>query len=97
MGWTVAIGVDTHKATHTAVALDRVGVQLGSCEVAASRAGYLQLVGWAQELGAPTFALEGSGSYGAGLARLLVASGFPVYEVERPRGLSDSLCRRGLS
>lgn len=85
MEWTVAIGVDTHKATHTAVALDHVGVQVGSCEVAATNAGYLELVRWAQELGEPAFALEGTGSYGAGLARLLVACGLPIYEVERPR------------
>jgi transposase len=85
MEWTVAIGVDTHKDTHTAVALDRVGVQVGSCEVPARRAGYLELVGFAQELGKPAFAIEGAGSYGAGLASLLVACGFRVYEVERPR------------
>ena len=85
MEWTVAIGVDTHKATHTAVALDRLGTQVGSCEIAASEAGYLELVRWANELGEPAFALEGAGSYGAGLARLLAACGLPVYEVERPR------------
>jgi transposase len=85
MGWTVAIGVDTHKATHTAVALDRLGAQPGSCEIAASGVGYLELVRWAQTLGEPAFALEGVGSYGAGLARVLLAGALPVYEVERPR------------
>ena len=85
MEWTVAIGVDTHKRTHTAVALDRVGVQLASCEVEATSAGYAQLLAWASELGEPAFALEGTGSYGAGLASLLVAVGLPVCEVERPR------------
>jgi transposase len=81
----VAIGIDTHKQTHTAVALDRLGAEVASCEIAASEAGYLELVGWAQALGEPAFALEGSGSYGAGLVRLLAACGLPVYEVERPR------------
>jgi transposase len=85
MQGTVAIGVDTHKRTHTAVALDRVGVQLASCEVEATSAGYARLLAWAGELGEPAFALEGSGSYGAGLARVLVAAGLPVYEVERPQ------------
>lgn len=85
MEWTVAIGVDTHKHTHTAVALDRVGRQLGSREIEATSSGYLELVRFAQALGEPAFALEGAGSYGAGLARLLNASGFRVYEVERPR------------
>jgi len=85
MGWTVAIGVDTHKRTHTAVALDRVGVQLGSCEIEATSSGYARLLAWAQQPGEPAFALEGAGSYGAGLARLLVTAGVAVYEVERPR------------
>lgn len=94
MEWTVAIGVDTHKHTHTAVALDRVGTQVGSCEIEATSAGYLELVGFAPALGEPAFALEGAGSYGAGLARLLLAVGLPVYEVERPR---RSERRRGKS
>lgn len=85
MEWTVAIGVDTHKDTHVAVALDRLGRRLGQCEVATTQAGYLELVHFAQAFGRPAFALEGTGSYGAGLARVLVAGGFPVYEVERPR------------
>jgi len=85
MEWTVAIGVDTHKRTHTAVALDRLGVQVASCEIEATSAGYARLLAWASELGEPAFALEGSGSYGAGLADLLAAAGLPVWEVERPR------------
>ncbi|MEX0673617.1 MAG: IS110 family transposase [Gaiellaceae bacterium] len=97
MGWTVAIGVDTHKATHTAVALDRLGVQVGSIEIETTSSGYLELLCFAQALGEPAFALEGAGSYGAGLARFLVAAGLPVYEVERPcrrerrRGKNDLL------
>lgn len=97
MGWTVAIGVDTHKQTHTAVALDRLGAQLGSCEVNATSAGYLELVRWAQALGEPAFAVEGTGSYGAGLARLLITCGLALFEVERPsrrerrRGKNDLL------
>jgi transposase len=84
MQWTVAIGVDTHKDTHVAVALDRLGRRLGQCEVATTNAGCLELVRFAEALGRPGFALEGAGSYGAGLARVLVAAGFSVYEVERP-------------
>jgi transposase len=85
MEWTVAIGVDTHKRTHTAVALDRVGARVASCEVEATSAGYARLLAWASELGESAFALEGTGSYGAGLASLLLAVGMPVCEVERPR------------
>jgi transposase len=95
MQGTVAIGIDTHKDRHVAVALDRFGGQLDSCQVPASSAGYLALHAWAHGLGEPAFALEGAGSYGAGLARFLEAAGCCLYECERPkrrerrRGKSD--------
>ena len=95
MRWTVAIGVDTHKHAHVAVACDTLGAQLDAQEIEASTAGYLALWQWAQELGLPAFAVEGAGSYGAGLVRFLEAAGAPVYECERPtrrerrRGKSD--------
>ena len=47
--------------------------------------GYERLLAWAQELGVPAFAVEGTGSYGAGLARFLDAAGVSVFECERPR------------
>ena len=75
MEWTVAIGVDTHKEVHVAVALDALGAQLDSREIAATAAGYRSLLSWAQELGVPAFAVEGTGSYGAGLARFLERAG----------------------
>lgn len=85
MGWTVAIGIDTHRDQHVAVALDRLGAGRGSIAVSADAKGYLALWRWAQELGEPAFAIEGTGSYGAGLARFLIAAGALVYECERPR------------
>jgi transposase len=85
MGWTVAIGIDTHRDGHVAVALDRFGGGRGSIAVAADASGYLALWRWAQELGEPAFAIEGTGSYGAGLARFLLSAGAEVYECERPR------------
>src|SRR5262245_35891228 len=85
MEWTVAIGVDTHKEVHVAVALDRLGAQLASREVATTPAGYRSLLSWTQELGAPAFAVEGTGSYGAGLARFLEGAGVEAFECERPR------------
>jgi transposase len=95
MSWTVAIGVDTHKDEHVAVACDRLGRQLDSYALPATSGGYLRLWRWAQALGEPAFAVEGAGSYGAGLARFLAAGGGCVYECERParrerrRGKSD--------
>src|SRR6266540_2285833 len=85
MQWTVAIGIDTHKHAHVAVALDRLGAQLDAFEGPATSAGYLALYRWAHELGEPAFALEGTGSYGAGLARFLQAAGCSVNECERPK------------
>ena len=85
MQWTVAIGVDTDKDVHVAVALDRLGGQLDSYEMATSSSGYRSLLRWARELGEPAFAVEGTGSYGAGLVRFLERAGVPAYECERPR------------
>jgi transposase len=97
MSWTVAIGVDTHTDTHTASARDRLGRPLGRIEVAATNGGYLELLEWAESLGEPAFAVEGTACYGAGLTRLLLGAGRPVYEVARPErtqrraGKSDAL------
>src|SRR6266511_3580974 len=85
MEWTVAIGVDTHKDVHVAVALDRFGAQLGGREVETTETGYRSLLCWALELGVPAFAVEGCGSYGAGLVRFLAPAGVAVWECERPR------------
>ena len=85
MAWTVAIGIDTHKDGHLAVALDRFGAGCGGVAVPAEAKGYLALWQWASALGEASFAIEGAGSYGAGLARFLVAAGADVYECERPR------------
>jgi transposase len=85
MQWTVAIGVDTHKEVHVAVALDALGAHLDSREIASTPAGYRGLLSWAQELGVPAFAVEGTGSYGAGLVRFLERAGVNVFECERPR------------
>lgn len=84
MSWTVAIGVDTHKDEHVAVACDRVGAQLDSRAFEATEAGFAGLLVWAQRLGRPAFAVEGCGSYGARLACFLSAAGCVVWECERP-------------
>lgn len=97
MTWTVAIGIDTHRDRHSACALDRLGRALGEFELTADPSGYRALCRWACSLGEPAFALEGSGSYGAGLARHLAERGVRAYECERPtrrdrrRGKSDQI------
>jgi transposase len=84
MGWTVAIGVDTHRDWHVAVAVDRLGRLLGSLEIAVDGAGFARLLEFARSLGEPAFVVEGTGSYGASLTRWLLAAGLPVFECERP-------------
>jgi transposase len=78
-------GVDTHKDTHTAAALDASGRLLGHREFAATAAGYAALLAWLGTLGQLVrVGVEGSGVYGAGLARFLQAAGVELVEVDRP-------------
>jgi len=81
----VTVGVDTHLDTHVAVALDRVGRVIGERSFAADPAGYRSLLRWSQRLGPiGAFGIEGTGCYGAGLARAARAAGHRVVEVDRP-------------
>jgi len=78
-------GVDTHAGLHVAAALDPVGGLLGVQEFPATAAGYASLLGWLSGFGDIAVAgVEGTGSYGAGLARHLAAAGVRVVEVDRP-------------
>ena len=78
----ILIGVDTHKHTHVAVAINRLGARLAHCSVSADRAGYEELVHWARALGAvEAFAIEGTGSYGAGLTSFVRRQALRVVEV----------------
>jgi transposase len=81
------IGVDTHRDTHTAAVCDPAGAVLVHATVATSTAGHRQLLGWAQRhaWGARVWAVEGTGSFGAGLTSLLTDHGELVVEVDRPK------------
>jgi transposase len=77
-------GVDTHSEVHVAAALDPVGGLLGTREFPASAAGYAGLLGWLGKFGDVVLVgVEGTGSYGAGLARYLAGHGVRVVEVDR--------------
>jgi transposase len=81
----VTLGVDTHAEVHVAVALDQLGRRLGVRSVPATPAGSAQLLAWASHLGPVEAAgIEGTGSWGVGLARSLRAQGVAVLEVNRP-------------
>jgi transposase len=78
-------GVDTHKDTHTAAALDATGRAMGNATFPASAAGYVQLLKWLRSFGAlDRVGIEGTGSYGSGLAQHLREEGVAVVEVNRP-------------
>jgi transposase len=77
-------GVDTHADTHVAAALDAIGGLLGVREFPASAAGYARLLEWLGGFGTVCLVgIEGTGSYGAGLARHVTAAGIRVVEVDR--------------
>lgn len=78
-------GVDTHQDTHTAAVIDTAGRMLGHQQFEATAAGYRQLLAWLHGFGALLIVgIEGTGAYGAGLARHLAAEGVPMLEVDRP-------------
>jgi transposase len=80
----VSGGVDTHAGMHVAAALDPIGGLLGVQEFPAA-AGYASLLSWLRSFGTLAVAgVEGTGSYGAGLARYLAAAGVRVAEADRP-------------
>jgi transposase len=82
----VILGVDTHLDFHVAVAVDHLGRRLGESSVPSTAKGYEKLLCWAEDFGPVRCAgVEGTSSYGAGLARHLRARGIEVLEVERPK------------
>jgi transposase len=90
--------VDTHADVHVAAAVDQVGRVLGTQAFPADAAGYQAALAWMSAHGElAKVGVEGTGSYGAGLARYLAACGVEVAEVMRPnrqarrqRGKSDA-------
>jgi transposase len=93
----VIAGVDTHADTHSAVVVDEVGRVIGTRDFGSDAAGCRALLAWLRRHGqVQAVGVEGTGSYGAGLSRLLTAREVKVIEVDRPdrkarrsRGKSD--------
>jgi transposase len=76
--------VDTHADVHVAAALDRIGGLVGVEEFPTTASGYRRLLEWLSSFGPVVLVgIEGTGSYGAGLARHLATAGVPVVEVDR--------------
>ena len=81
----VTLGVDTHKDFHVAAAFDPLGQLLDTASFPATGPGYDELFAWANVFGPVTVAgIEGTGSWGAGLARSLAEVGVEIKEVQRP-------------
>jgi transposase len=78
----ITFGIDTHKGTLAVSAIDDTGREVGARTFPNTVRGHGALVAWAGAIGSlRRFGIEGSGSYGAALARLLVATGESVVEV----------------
>src|SRR5215472_10130446 len=75
------IGIDPHKASHTAVAIDPAEVPLGQLQVRACAAQAERLLGWAQAWPQRTWAVEGAGGVGHLLAQQLLSAGERVLDV----------------
>jgi transposase len=95
------VGVDTHRDTHQAEIADRTGSPVATRTISNDHAGYAALVQWiARHAPGPRVAVsvEGTRSYGIGLARALAGAGLMVLECEQPhrrqrrgRGKSDPI------
>jgi transposase len=78
---TVIIGVDPHKRSHTAVAIDADEVELGRVHVRASRTQLDELIGWASQFDGHTWAVESVDGLGYLLGQQLVAADERVLDV----------------
>ena len=78
-------GVDTHSEIHVAAVIDHLGGVVGVESFPVDRSGYAVLTNWMTSFGEiGLVGVEGTGSYGAGLARHLARAGVAVVEVDRP-------------
>src|SRR5215207_2009843 len=92
-------GVDTHADSHTVAAVSHLGAMLGHASFPATPKGYRRLDRWLAGQGRVVrVGVEGTGSYGAGLAAALTGRGMELVEVNRPnratrraRGKSDPI------
>ncbi|MFI2640782.1 transposase [Streptomyces sp. NPDC018610] len=81
----VVLGVDTHGEVHAAAVISPLGKILGTESFPATAAGYRRLLTWARKRGTVRRAGgEGTGTFGAGLSRYLLAQQIQVFEVNRP-------------
>src|SRR3954471_3445978 len=95
------IGIDTHRDNHEVEIADAAGRPIATMRISNDSAGFTQLLAAIADLTpgpCVVASVEGSRSYGVGLARALTAAGVPVIECERPnrrqrrgKGKSDAI------
>src|ERR1700758_5541467 len=91
----VMIGVDPHKASHTALAISAAEEPLGELRVRASGAQAERLLAWAASWPERTWAVEGASGLGHLLARQLLAAGERVLDVPPKLGARVRLLAAG--
>jgi hypothetical protein len=91
----VMIGVDPHKALHTAVAIGAAEEPLGQLRVRACMAQAERLLAWAAAWPQRTWGVEGAGGTGRLLAQQLVSAGERVLDVQPKLGAGAAAGRRG--
>jgi transposase len=79
---TVMIGIDPHKGSHTAVAVDASERSLAELRVRSGPKQLDRLLGWAQRFSERTWAIENATGLGYLLAQQLVAAGERVLDVQ---------------
>lgn len=81
------IGIDCHKDSHVAAVVDRLGSLKATLSVTTDATGYRSLLKWADQnaQGRRVWAIEGAGSYGAGLTDWLAKKEEWMVEVDRPK------------
>ena len=77
----ITIGIDPHKSSHTAVAIDAAGHKTGQRRFAVNAGTFQQLMRWSEQWPERRFAVEGAGGLGRTLAQHLAAAGEDVVDV----------------
>jgi transposase len=77
----IVIGIDPHKSSITAAAIDPTGCQLAVRRFVVNAGTARALLGWAAQWPERRFAIEGANGLGRGTAQILVAHGELVVDV----------------
>ncbi|MED7825878.1 IS110 family transposase [Streptomyces chiangmaiensis] len=77
----ITIGIDPHKSSHTAVAVEAAGHQLAQRRFVVNAGTVRQLIRWCAQWPERRFAVEGAKGLGRSLAQQLAAAGEQVVDV----------------